>query len=223
MKKALIFKEWIKTRMVFFISLVLALATAGYAMLMVNRLIELKGVEHLWLIMLLKDNTFIDIIKYVPVAVGIAVGVAQMAPEMNQKRLKLTLHLPYTQGRLLALMLATGVSELLIIFVLQTAVVAVRYSFLLPAELVWRVMLTSLPWYLAGFVAYFFVASICLEGTWRRSIIIGLLGVATLMIFFLQPAPEAYNGMSLLLVIVVILLSILSFGSVIRFKEGRQD
>ena len=86
MEKAIIFKEWIKTRMVFFISLVLALATAGYAMLMVNRLIELKGVEHLWLIMLLKDNTFIDIIKYVPVAVGIAVGVAQMAPEMNQKR-----------------------------------------------------------------------------------------------------------------------------------------
>lgn len=223
MKKALIFKEWIKTRMVFFISLILALATAGYAMLMVNRLIELKGVEHLWLIMLLKDNTFIDIIKYVPVAVGIAVGVAQKAPEMNQKRLKLTLHLPYPQGRLLALMLATGVSELLIIFALQTAVVAVRYSFLLPAELVWRVMLTSLPWYLAGFAAYFFVTSICLEGTWRRRIIIGLLGVATLMIFFLQSAPEAYNGMSLLLVIVVILLSILSFGSVIRFKEGRQD
>lgn len=209
--------------MVFFISLILALATAGYAMLMVNRLIELKGVEHLWLIMLLKDNTFIDIIKYVPVAVGIAVGVAQKAPEMNQKRLKLTLHLPYPQGRLLALMLATGVSELLIIFALQTAVVAVRYSFLLPAELVWRVMLTSLPWYLAGFAAYFFVTSICLEGTWRRRIIIGLLGVATLMIFFLQSAPEAYNGMSLLLVIVVILLSILSFGSVIRFKEGRQD
>lgn len=223
MEKAIIFKEWIKTRMVFFISLVLALATAGYAMLMVNRLIELKGVEHLWLIMLLKDNTFIDIIKYVPVAVGIAVGVAQMAPEMSQKRLKLTLHLPYPQGRLLALMLATGVSELLIIFALQTAVVAVRYSFLLPAELVWRVMLTSLPWYLAGFAAYFFVTSICLEGTWRRRIIIGLLGVAALMIFFLQPAPEAYNGMSLLLVIVVILLSILSFGSVIRFKEGRQD
>lgn len=223
MEKAIIFKEWIKTRMVFFISLVLALATAGYAMLMVNRLIELKGVEHLWLIMLLKDNTFIDIIKYVPVAVGIAIGIAQMAPEMSQKRLKLTLHLPYPQGRLLALMLATGVSELLIIFALQTAVVAVRYSFLLPAELVWRVMLTSLPWYLAGFAAYFFVTSICLEGTWRRRIIIGLLGVAALMIFFLQPAPEAYNGMSLLLVIVVILLSILSFGSVIRFKEGRQD
>lgn len=223
MEKALIFKEWIKTRMVFFISLVLALATAGYAMLMVNRLVELKGVEHLWLIMLLKDNSFIDIIKYVPLAVGIATGVAQMAPEMSQKRLKLTLHLPYPQGRLLALMLATGVVELLIVFVLQALVIAVRYSFLLPSELVWRVMLTSMPWYMAGFAAYFFVAAICLEGTWRRRIIIGLLGIATLMICFLQPAPEAYNGVSLLMVVVILLLSILSFGSVIRFKEGRQD
>lgn len=59
MEKALIFKEWIKTRMVFFISLGLAVSIALYAVVMMNRLIELKGIDHLWLIMLLKDNTFL--------------------------------------------------------------------------------------------------------------------------------------------------------------------
>lgn len=209
--------------MVFFISLALAVAVALYAMLMVNRLIELKGVEHFWLIMLLKDNSFIDIIKYVPLVIGIALGVAQMAPEMSQKRLKLTLHLPYPQNRLIALMLAAGLVELLIIFLVQAAMITVYYSTLIPSELVWRVMLTTLPWYFAGFMAYLFVTSICLEGTWRRRIIIALLGIATLMICFLQPALEAYNGMLLVLLATTILLSILSFGSVIRFKEGRQD
>lgn len=54
-------------------------------------------------------------------------------------------------------------------------------------------------------------------------VILALLAIATLMIFFLQPAPEAYNGMALLLIVFTFLLTILSFGSVIRFKEGRQD
>ncbi len=223
MEKALIFKEWVKTRMVFFISLALAICVALYAVLMMKRLIELKGVDHLWLILLLKDNTFIDIIKYVPLVVGVALGVAQMAPEMAQKRLKLTLHLPYPQGRLITLMLLTGLVELLVIFVVQALIIAVFDAGILPVELVKRVMLTTLPWYFAGFTAYLFVTAICLEGTWRRRKVLSLLGIAVLMIYFLQPALEAYNGMMPIVIVSTLLLTVLSFGSVIRFKEGRQD
>lgn len=223
MEKAIIFKEWIKTRMVFAISLVLAVSVALYAVLMMNRLIELKGAEHLWLIMLLKDNTFVDIIKYVPLVIGLAVGVAQMAPEMSQKRLKLTLHLPYPQGRLIALMLLSGLCELFVIYFLQTAIIATYDFSILPVELVERVMLTTLPWYFAGFTAYLFVTAICLEGTWRRRIVLSLLAIAVLMMYFLQTALEAYNGMMFIIIIATLLLTVLSFGSIIRFKEGRQD
>lgn len=223
MEKAIIFKEWIKTRMVFAISLVLAVSVALYAVLMMNRLIELKGAEHLWLIMLLKDNTFVDIIKYVPLVIGLAVGVAQMAPEMSQKRLKLTLHLPYPQGRLIALMLLSGLCELFVIYFLQAAIIATYDFSILPVELVERVMLTTLPWYFAGFTAYLFVTAICLEGTWRRRIVLSLLAIAVLMMYFLQTAFEAYNGMMFIIIIATLLLTVLSFGSIIRFKEGRQD
>lgn len=223
MQKALIFKEWVKTRMVFFISLALAVCVALYAVLMMKRLVELKGMEHLWLIMLLKDNTFIDIIKYVPLVVGVAVAIAQMAPEMVQKRLKLTLHLPYPQRRLISLMLATGMAELLVIFFVQALIIFIYDASIMPSQMTWRVMLTTLPWYFAGFTAYLFVTSICLEGTWRRRIVLSLLAIAVLMIFFLQPVPEAYNAIVWLMVLLVFLLTIFSFGSVVRFKEGRQD
>ncbi len=223
MERALIFKEWVKTRMVFFISLGLTVCIALYTVAMMNRLIELKGVEHLWLIMLLKDNTFIDMIKYTPFLVGLAVGVAQMVPEMTQKRLKLTLHLPYPQHRLVGIMLLTGLVELLIIYLLQALIIAVYDFRILPVEVVGRVMLTTLPWYFAGFTAYLFVTAICLEGTWRRRIVLSLLAIAVLMIYFLQPALEAYNGMILLIIIAIVLFTILPFGSIIRFKEGRQD
>lgn len=223
MEKAILYKEWLKTRRVFFAALVLALALATYALLMMNRLIELKGVDHLWLIMLLKDNTFIDIIKYSPVIIGIAIGSAQMVPEMTQKRLKLTLHLPYPQQRLVALMLASGLAELLLIFISQITLLVIYDFSILPSELVWRVALTALPWYFAGLTTYLFVTAICLEGTWRMRIVLALLGIASMMIYFLQPALEAYNDMVVIMFIFTILLTLLPFGSVIRFKEGRQD
>lgn len=222
MEKAIIEKEWLKTRLAAAASMVLCLAMAAYAILKINRLVALKGADHLWMIMLLKDNTFIDAIQYTTVISAIIVGIAQMAPEMTQKRLKLTLHLPYPQMRMVGLMLSVGLAELIAIFALQCASIAVFYSTLIPASLVWRVVLTSLPWYLAGLIAYLFTSAVCLEGTWMRRVVLALLGVCAVMICYLQPAPEAYNGMLWMIVAFVFLLALLPLGSVLRFKEGRQ-
>lgn len=223
MLKALFFKEWLKTRGVFFIALAVTVAISVYAVLMMSRLIQLKGVEHLWLIMLMKDNSFVDMVKYVPVLAGIAVAVAQMAPEMSQKRLKLTLHLPYPQNTLVTVMLVTGLIELIFIYLIQILIIGIYDSRILPVELTQRVLLTMGPWCLAGFTAYLFTCSICLEGTWKRRVILALLAIAVLLVFFLQPALEAYNGMLLLLIVFICLSMTLSFGSIIRFKEGRQS
>ena len=120
-------------------------------------------------------------------------------------------------------MLLTGLAELLTIYFVQALIIMVYDFRILPSELVVRVMLTTLPWYFAGFTAYLFVTAVCLEGTWKRRIVLSLLAIAVLMMYFLQPAPEAYNGMLILIIITVVLLTVLSFGSIIRFKEGRQD
>lgn len=223
MEKAIVFKEWIKTRRVLFISLLLAVVMAVYAVLSMNRLISLKGVDHLWIVMLVKDNLFVGIIKYVPVVIGIAVAVAQMAPEMSHKRLKLTLHLPYPQMRLITIMLLTGLTEIFAVYLVQLLIL-VAYDFsIIPCELVERMVLTVLPWYFAGFTAYLFVASVCLEGTWFMRIVLSLLCIGVLMMFYLQDSPEAYNGMILLMMAFMAVPALLSYGSVIRFKEGRQD
>jgi len=224
MNSAILYKEWLKTRKVFAIVLLLTAALGIYAVLRMNRLIELKGVEHLWLIMILKDNTFIDVIKFSPPVAGAALGIAQMAPEMSQKRLKLTLHLPVSQMKLISLMLGTGLAELLTIFLIQSIMIVIYDLRIIPHELVWRVMLTAAPWYLAGMQAYLFTSAICLEGTVARRIIIGLMGICALLVCYVQPAMEAYNGGMLAgMCIFTLSLTILSLGSVIRFKEGYQS
>ena len=210
-------------RKTWFAAFALTVALTVYAMIVINRLITLKGVEHLWMIMLLKDNTFVEILKYLPLAVGVAIGAAQMVPEMQQKRLKLTLHLPFPQMRLCIMMLGFGLASCALVFVVQWMAVGVFYARIIPSQLVWRVLLTMLPWYAAGLMGYLFTAAVCLEGTWSRRVIVSLLGIAMVMVCYLQPAPEAYNAFIFLIMGYVCVLLALPLGSVMRFKEGRQD
>lgn len=223
MIKAILYKEWIKTRRVFLLLLVLGIILAVYAVLGVRRIEATKGVEHVWMIMLLKDQTFMDVLKYFPLLAGIVAGIAQMVPEMSHKRLKLTLHLPFPQARMFAIMLGMGLAQLLLIFVIQTGVTIGYYSTILPSELMSRVLLTMLPWMLCGLNAYLFVAAVCIEGERKMRVILGLIGIATLALYFKQTVPEAYNGFLPMLTIGTLLCISLVYYSLIRFKEGRQD
>jgi len=110
MNKAIFFKEWIKTRGLFFITLLVSLCFAGYVMMRINRVITFKGADHLWAILLSRDTVFIELLQYLPLIIGALFASSQFIPEMTQKRLKLTLHLPYPQQRMILLMLLAGKS-----------------------------------------------------------------------------------------------------------------
>ena len=108
MKKAIFYKEWIKTRRYFPIALTVSVIFIIYALLGVQRVINFRGVAHLWEILLSRDVVFIETLTYIPLLAGLLLAIVQFVPEMQQKRLKLTLHLPYPQNRMLMLMLIAG-------------------------------------------------------------------------------------------------------------------
>ena len=215
MLKAIIYKEWLKTRGVFLIGLLLSVCMAGFEILSMNRVGTVKGVEHIWQIMLMKDNMFVNHLTFIPLAVGVGVGLAQMLPEMVQKRFKLTLHLPYSQNRMVLAMLAVGLAEIVAVSVVTSVIVVVYDMRILAPELVSRVVLTMSPWFVAGVVAYFFTAAVCMA--------LSLLGVGVVSWLFAGDAPEAYNGVLLLFVVASLSCALLVYRSVYRFKEGLQD
>ena len=224
MYRALLYKEWLKTRRVFYAAIIISVIMAVYAILNMNSVIETFGVGSLWLNMIQKDGSMVSILTYLPLITGLAMGIAQMTPEMSHKRLKLTLHLPYPTNKLVLLMLATGLLQLLVIFAVQLLIIVIYDAQIIPAHLVSRVVLTTLPWYVAGFCAYMFAAAVCLEGTWFMRIIISLLGCGVLLILFKRDdAMAAYNSMLILFPVLFIIPTILSLGSIYRFKEGLQD
>ncbi|WP_288941887.1 hypothetical protein [uncultured Alistipes sp.] len=223
MIKAIFYKEWIKMR---WFCLVAALFLAGftaYALLRVQRVITFKGAAHIWEVMLEKEVVFIDILQYLPVLLGVLLALVQFIPEMAQKRLKLTLHLPFPQRKMILLMMGVGLAALAVLSAVQAFVLWCYFRTLLAPELVSRILLTSLPWYLAGLALYPLTAWVCLEPTWRRRVADILVAVGVCRLFFLSETPQAYDGM--LPWLLALLLCVLFFPllSVYRFKQGCQD
>ena len=223
MIKAIFYKEWIKMR---WFCLVAALFLAGftaYALLRVQRVITFKGAAHIWEVMLEKEVVFIDILQYLPVLLGVLLALVQFIPEMTHKRLKLTLHLPFPQRKMILLMMGVGLAALAVLSAVQAFVLWCYFHTLLAPELVSRILLTSLPWYLAGLAFYPLAAWVCLEPTWRRRVADILVAVGVCRLFFLSETPQAYDGM--LPWLLALLLCVLFFPllSVYRFKQGCQD
>ena len=223
MIKAIFYKEWIKMR---WFCLVAALFLAGftaYALLRVQRVITFKGAAHIWEVMLEKEVVFIDILQYLPVLLGVLLALVQFIPEMTHKRLKLTLHLPFPQRKMILLMMGVGLAALAVLSAVQAFVLWCYFHTLLAPELVSRILLTSLPLYLAGLALYPLAAWVCLEPTWRRRVADILVAVGVCRLFFLSETPQAYDGM--LPWLLALLLCVLFFPllSVYRFKQGCQD
>ncbi|MDE6499275.1 MAG: hypothetical protein K2K83_01035 [Rikenella sp.] len=223
MRKAIYYKEWLKTRWYLGISGVLLLLLSGYCLLNVGRVIEFKGAVHLWEVMLERDAVFVDLLTYLPMLIGLLLGMFQFAPEMQQSRLKLTLHLPYPHYRTVAVMLSYGAAVLCGLYGVSLVWIGVGFRAVVAHELFARVILTALPWYVAGLAAYFLTAWVCLEPAWRRRILNMLVATGVLRIYFLAPAPEAYNGFLPGLILFTLALSLLAMLSVYRFKTGEQD
>lgn len=223
MTKMILYKEWLKTRWILLGVVAVLCALTFYCFLNLTKVVEIRGAELLWETLVAKDTVLTEILRYLPALAGAVLALSQFVPEIQQKRLKLTLHLPYPQGRMLLVIVAYGLLVLTLVFALQAAVCACCLSAWVPAELVARILRTMAVWYLAGWAAYLFVSALCLEPTWRLRVAELLIAAGFLRILYLSPVPEAYNGFFWALVLYVIASGSLLFLGVARFKEGYQD
>ena len=224
MLKAIFYKEWIKTRWYILLAALLSLGFSLFSLFRISRILALKGgTQHLWEVMLQKDTVFVELLEYIPLLVGLVFAIVQFVPEIHHKCLKLTLHLPYSQQKMTLSMLFYGFIVLFLCFLVNYTLLYFFFSSYFASELVSIIFTTLTPWFLAGFAAYLFTAWICLEPTWRYRITNSIIAVLLLRIFFLSSTPGAYVTFTPYLVIFVILLFPLSWLSIKRFKEGKQD
>lgn len=223
MFKSLIYKEWLKTGKAIAAAAVLLLCFTAYDFLALAKNAEIRGFSFLWAFAAQKDSVLVDNMKYLPLLCGLLVAAAQYVPEAARKRLKLTLHLPYPQGRTICVMQGYGIAALLALFLLQTVALALFLRHYLVAELTGRIIFSFLTWYCAGLCAYIWAGAICLEPSWRMKIVLTVVAAAVLSIFFISPTAMAYRHSILsLFIFPTLCAAILIHYSVSRFKDGVQ-
>lgn len=223
MNKMILYKEWLKTRWILLGIAVVIAALAGYCFLNLSKVVQIRGAALLWETLVAKDTVLTEILRFVPALCSAVLALAQFIPEIQHKRLKLTLHLPYSQSRMLLVITLYGLLALTLLFLLQAGACAWAMSRWVPAELVTRMLRTMAVWYLAGWAAYLFTSALCLEPTWRFRVLILLVAAGLLRILFLSAVPEAYNGFFPFLLLYVLAAVGLLYSGVARFKEGLQD
>lgn len=223
MIKAIFYKEWIKIRRFYPVCAVIVLGFTLFSVFRVDRVADFRGVEHIWEVLLEKDSVLIEMLQYFPLLCGILLAIVQFVPEMIQKRLKLTLHLPFPQNRMILLMLLAGAVALLLLFSIQIIIIYSYFRHILVSELTSRILLTSAPWFIAGMTAYFCTAWICLEPTWKWRIAEVLTATGLCRIYFLSQLPQAYDGMLIWLLTITAFTLMTPLLSIWRFRQGCQD
>lgn len=221
MLRSLFCKEWLKTRLVVALAWFATMGMILYLLLSLRHTILTSGAVETIATMLGRDLIFVDIMRFVPLIIGVCLALAQWLPEMQQKRLKLTLHLPVHYAYSISIMLLYGVVVMLGISLSNLLLLGAVEAIYLPYEIIRHTLLTMLTWYLAGIMGYLLFSWVILEPIGRMRVFALCISAALLSICYLSSMPEAYNYLLPALLLLTLLLFMLPFYSVYRFKQGK--
>ncbi|MFV0522183.1 MAG: hypothetical protein ACK5MI_07135 [Mangrovibacterium sp.] len=222
MIKAIFYKEWIKLRTIIAAIIGIFVLLAFYLGVDIQTKLRVAGAAHLWDMIVNKDANFTALLKYIPCFCGLTIGLFQFVPEMGRRSLKLTLHLPISPRKTIAAMMLFGITVQAIGYILYLLILFSLLSFKLPHEILSAWAWATIPWFTAGFTAYFLSCWICIESIWKRRIINGVFSLLLMSVFLTPSGSYGFQYMNLVLLVLTILCSLFPFYSVYRFKEGVQ-
>lgn len=222
MLHAIFYKEWLKLRLFWCLALAVHVGLIVYLLLSIRSTLLASGVVETWATMIGRDMLMINSFMYLPLVTGVCLALCQWLPEMQSKRIRLTLHLPVDYTLSIGAMLLCSIVCLCGLFLVDAAVLAIVEQMWLPRELVWRTFLTCLPWYFGGMLGYNVVSWCILEPQWKGRCLNFLIGAPLVALCFLSAQPACYTTMLPWLCLLLVVTICLPFYSVYRFKLGKQ-
>lgn len=220
MFKSILYKEWLKIRIVTVLSLLTGILFIVGIYMTVRHNLLLTNANTYWNNIINREYIYFSILEYIPLIMGLLIGAAQFIPEMVDKRIKLTLHLPLNEDTIVLKMVSFGLAVITAMFLVLFLLFYGWGLYYFPAEIVNMAALTILPWFLAGLAAYLFSTFIILEPLWKYRIFYILFAAAFLRLFFKSTLAGAYQPVLLFLVVLIGLCSISTGFSIYRFRKG---
>jgi hypothetical protein len=220
MFKSLAYKEWIKIRWAYAVSFAVGIIVLLVIYLNMRAVVEFNNANIVWNYIVFKNYMFFAQFEFIPLLIALVIAVAQFFPEIQNLRLKLTLHLPLKENTVLIFLLTFGFVLLLlqyIIFTVGLILISVKFF---PAEITYAMLISVIPWFLAGLAVYFLTAVVMVEQLWLRRIIIALFGFGFVDILMTGDAYGQYIYVIPYFTIFTLLLGYLIILSGFRFKRG---
>ena len=220
MWKSILYKEWLKLKWIFLIVTITGIAAIISIFLNVKHDILFGGATNYWYSFLFMGLQYYQVVKYLPLAIGIAIGVGQYFPETVNKRIKLSFHLPVNEDKILITMMLCGTFTLLLTLGSMFLLFWGFSAHYFPAEIVHAAIVSVTPWFLAGFVIYYFISLIVLEPVWKYWIFYALIGYSFVTLFLESSIAGGYEPVIFKLSILTLLLSLSLLFSAYRFRKG---
>lgn len=220
MIKSIVYKEWIKTRWFLLILTILGLLAVGNIFLKVQHYITFNEAHNYWYLVLFQNQQYFKGLRFIPLVIGLGIALVQYIPEITNKRIKLTFHLPVNENRALLMMLAYGVVVLMLCYALLIIMFTLLSQHFFGAEIVHAALISVFPWFLAGMAAYFLTALVVMEAIWKYRIAYFLAASAFILFFFERGMAGAYAPLNWKLAVLTLLISLSMTFSAYRFRKG---
>ena len=214
------YKEWIKIRLVFWLSFVvgIGIVVAMYAIIR-GELADMPTNHYIWN-MINRNFVFFTLFKFVPLGIGTLIGISQFIPEITEKRLKLTLHLPLNEEKAGLQMVTFGVISIFIIFSLMLFAFLGMGRYFFPFEVMRVAAITVAPWFMAGFTAYFVTGIVAIEPIWKYRIAYLIIGGLFVKMYFVLWEAGSYIHANAFFAALLVLFSVSILFSIYRFRKG---
>lgn len=218
--RATLYKEWIKLRLYWLLMLLASAGFAAFLSLRLRNVHQFHDAVSIWSAWIFKGYLFFASYQYVPLAAGIVLGALQFLPETLNKRVRLVLHLPLGEERVISHHLLAGLLLLTLLFTPALALFGLTSWLYFPAEFQRNLVLTLGPWLLGGYAGYLLSATLLLENTWRHRVFYLLFGGAALRLFYLGEFYDVYARVLLPLALWTVASFALPLFSSYRFRKG---
>lgn len=223
MFKSIFYKEWIKSRWGLIGTTAIAMAVVLYLFTAAENRMTVLGAK-IYTLKIINDTPqiiYYSFMRYMPLLIALAVGISQYVPEVTAKRIRLTLHLPAQNSRLVSYMACYGIIVITVSYAVLLSVFLYKNITLFPAQITQPVMISMLPWFIAGYVAYNFIAMTAMEPNKWRQIAYAAIGYLVIVPFL---SPIEMHGANPELLWISAIMAIASFPLVIysahRFSKG---
>lgn len=221
--QATLYKEWIKLRLCWGLLLVAGVSFAAFLCLRLRNVHQFYDPVSIWSAWIFKGYLFFTPFRYFPLGAGIVLGALQFLPETLSKRVRLVLHLPLGEERVISDHLLAGLLLLTLILAPAAALFALTGWLYFPVEFQRNLALTLAPWLLAGYAGYLLTATVLLENSWRHRVFYLLLGAASVRLFYLGDFYDVYLRVLAGFALWTAALFTLPLFSSYRFRKGLES